>query len=155
MISSILIEALARRAKALTEGMIARTDRRPDVADYRAAFEEEIRRFGSAPVDASAPVPVQPKRASLLPSTQPSLGKGIGQTTGGTAESDADEMRRILTLIANVDDEVIHAVCGQKSEVFVSEMQHRRANGGPLCVTGRQLFFARDILSQLTEKGYV
>jgi hypothetical protein len=155
VISSILIEALARRAKELTTGMVARTKRHPDIADYRAAFEDELSRFDNAGVSTTVPEDVRPKRASLLPSTQPSLGRGLGQRTGGTAESDSAEAKRILLLLANVDGEVVASVCGQKALSFIIEMQIRRANGGVMCVTGKQVFYLRDLRDQLVEKGYV
>src|SRR5277367_5566474 len=41
------LEALARRAKALTAGMLAQTGRCPDTADYLAAFEDERHRITS------------------------------------------------------------------------------------------------------------
>src|SRR5580692_2258357 len=113
VISSILIEALARRAKELTTGMVARTKRHPDIADYRAAFEDELARFAITPE--AQPVPAPLKRASLLPSTQPSLGRGLGQRTGGTAESDSAEAERILLMIDNVDIEIIEGVCGERA----------------------------------------
>ena len=154
MISSILIEALARRAKSVTEGMISRLSI-PDVADYRAAFEDELTRFDNAGVSATVPEDVRPKRASLLPSAQPSRGSGIGQQTGGTADSDSAEAKRILTMIVDVDIDVIEGVCGERAATFIKEMRVRLSFGGPLCVTGKQIFFLRTIKDALIDRGYV
>jgi hypothetical protein len=216
MTTTILIEALARRARSLVDGMQARTGRLPDIADYRAAFEDELSKFNT-PMDSSTsafdkavekgmfkprpqraesvnspastyqcscgekfssfvdsethggraghvvglvaantkPIPV-PVRAKLVPdSDRPSLGSSIGQQTGGTARSDADEAKRILSMIENVHADVIEAVCGGKAAQFISEMQVRRWNGGPLCVTGKQLFWLRELKDKLVDKGYV
>jgi len=153
-ISPILLEALARRAKSLSDGMHSRVNRNPDIADYRAAFEDELKRFNIVPE-----APAVAMRAKLIPDSQaqpsPSLGRGLGQQTGGTAQSDADEFKRILQMIANVDGEVLEAVCGSKAASFIREMRTRMSFGGPLCVTGRQLFWGREIKDQLIEKGYV
>jgi len=168
-ISSILIEALARRAQTVAERYRNGPNTRPSVADFQTAFVDELKRFQS-PMESSTSAfdrafrgeafeqkaQSQPQRARLVPdSDRPSLGNGIGQQTGGTAQSDADEAKRILSMIENVHGEVIESVCGGKAAQFISEMQVRRRNGGPLCVTGKQLFWLRDLSQQLVEKGYV
>lgn len=151
-ISSIILEALARRAKDLTMGMQSRVQRNPDVADYVAAFEDELKRYENT--DTPADTPAQP-RAKLLSNESPSLGVGLGQCTGGTAQSDSAEASRILDMIANIDGEVIVAVCGYRAYSMVSQMRDTHRSGRVLRVTGRQLFFLREIKDQLCEKGYL
>ena len=151
MISSILIEALARRAMQVYANS---PNVEPTVPLLRKAFEEELERF-AIKADASTPTSVPAKRATLLPTAQPSLGRGLGQSTGGTAESDSAEAKRILTMIADVDIEVIEGVCGDRAATFIKEMRVRLSFGGPLCVTGKQIFFFRTIKDALIDRGYV
>src|ERR1700722_5682969 len=154
MISSILIEALARRAMQVYANS---PNVEPTVPLLRKAFEEELERFAisstARPLDAPASAPV--KRAALLPSSQPSRGSGIGQQTGGTADSDSAEAKRILTMIADVDIDVIEGVCGDRAATFIKEMRVRLSFVGPLCVTGKQIFFLTTIKDALIDRGYV
>src|ERR1700722_20190883 len=92
MISSILIEALARRAMQVYANS---PNVEPTVPLLRKAFEEEWERF-AIKADASTPPSVPAKRATLLPTAQSSLGRGLGQSTGGPADSDSAEAKRIL-----------------------------------------------------------
>jgi hypothetical protein len=150
MISSILIEALARRAMQVYANS---PNVEPTVPLLRKAFEEELERFAIS--STARPVDAPIKRASLLPSMQPSRGSGIGQQTGGTADSDSAEAKRILTMIADVDIEIIEAVCGERAASFIKEMRGRLSFGGPLCITGKQTFFFRTIKDALVDRGYV
>lgn len=166
-ISSIIIEALARRAKTLVDSSVpgAEYTYTPDVADFRAAFEDELKRFsnntgngGDAGTDttvlALAPPKSPSQRAKLIPEHQPSLGRGPGQSTGGTAASDGQEARKLLEMITPCGMTAVAEVCGANAANFVAE-QADRANAivTHFSVTGRQLFWLRDIKNQLVERG--
>jgi hypothetical protein len=150
MISFILIDALARRAMQVIVNVPS-----PTVPVLRAAFEDELRRFDNStvhtPTSATAPV-----RAKLVPDANiGSLGRGLGQTTGGTAQSDAEEVRRILKIISDVstDDIILH--CGSKASAFVADIRNAASFGPAFRVTGKQLFYAREIRDKLVYKGVV
>ena len=144
MISSILIEALARRAMQV----VSQPDT-PTVPVFRAAFEDELKRFDNA----LTPPPV---RAKLVPEPQPSLGKGIGQQTGGTAQSDGQEARTLLGMIAPCGIEVVKEICGDRAAGFVAE-QVGRSNAivTHFTVTGKQLFWLREIKDKLVDRGVI
>lgn len=155
-ISPILIEALARVANEMSNAQ----DAHPTVMEYKQAFLDELKRFEGLPVEAQYPPQSPSKRVSMMPtpkstqSTQSSLGKGLGQQTGGTAQSDADTIRDLLKRLSNVDDDVISAVCGAKAETFIRDMRGQ-AFKQLFTATGRQVFHLRDLYHQLLEKGYV
>jgi len=84
-----------------------------------------------------------------------SLGKGIGQQTGGTLSSDSAEARRILAVIEQVSIGDIEDYCGAKAAKFVYDMRQWLAETGGCMLTGKQLFFLREVKDQLVEKGII
>lgn len=154
MISSIIVDALARRARSVSRELRDNAD----VADFRAAFEDELKRFDNAPVPATSTAP----RAKLITdstSTQPSLGRGLGQQTGGTAQSDAEEAIKILRMIGSCpwDDE--DGPLSASTRRFINE-QFTKLSGLDEAaalrnykLTGKMLFWLRDAKDKLIEKG--
>jgi hypothetical protein len=140
---------------------------------FRAAFEDELKRFDNSGTHHSDKWPCEhcaaldpdymkkgpPKvnRAKLFSdlSTQPSRGVGIGQQTGGTAQSDAEEAQRILGMIlCDMDD--IEDCCGARACGIIRDLRTSLSFGKEsFRVTGKQLFALRDIHSKLIEKGLV
>jgi len=83
-----------------------------------------------------------------------SLGKGLGQQTGGTPESDTREAVRILSMIAGVSIGTIEEELGADPGRFIRDM--RAAMAFPKFeVTGKQLFYLRDLRDRLVEKGLI
>jgi hypothetical protein len=156
-ISSIIIEALARRAKSLVEGMHGRVNRDPDVADFRTAFVDELKRFeNSNPNDTATPAQVQAQVLAKFPpaNKQSSRGYGLGQQTGGTALSDGQEARRLLAMICPCGIDAVTEVCGSAAAEFVkSQSERSNAIVTHYAVTGKQLYWLRDIKDKLVERG--
>jgi hypothetical protein len=166
MISSIIIEALAGRAARLTNNMTATyASRLPTVPEFRAAFIDELKRFENVELDNSAAAPLTPKpvpvRAELLSdaATQPSRGIGLGQQTGGTAQSDVDEALRILKMIGSVgwneDDSPLDVgtrrfIGHQFARLRGCDEAYAKAN---YTLTGRMLFWLREAKDKLIERG--
>lgn len=94
------------------------------------------------------------KPVSIVPQ---SAGKGLGQQTGGNSYTDVVEATEILRLICN-GGTGIRAKCeealSQKEFTFLEEMIDRRNTMvDHLSVTGKQLFYLRDIKDKLIEAG--
>jgi hypothetical protein len=86
----------------------------------------------------------------MLPGGGKSAGKGLGQQTGGNALSDAHEARQILRLIGDTD----YANDLSKREAgFLDDMFDRALVNPEFRVTGKQLFWLRDIEDKLVERG--
>ena len=86
-----------------------------------------------------------------------SLGRGLGQQTGSESPfGDALEAQRILKIIAHVELDLIEDQCGIKASKFIRDMRCNLAFG-PLSfrVTGKQVFYLRDVRDKLVEKGIV
>jgi hypothetical protein len=84
-----------------------------------------------------------------------SLGRGIGQQTGGDEWGDALEFKRILKMIVDgCKRSEMEQVLDSKSMAFLTE-QVARANAivTHFRVTGKQLFWLRDIKDKLVERG--
>jgi hypothetical protein len=84
-----------------------------------------------------------------------SLGKGVGQQTGGDEWADSLEFKRLLKMILDgcrKDD--MQRVLDSKSMAFLEE-QVARANAmvTHFRVTGKQLFWLRDIKDKLVDRG--
>jgi hypothetical protein len=86
-----------------------------------------------------------------------SIGKGLGQQTGGGATSDADEARKLLELIEDAGGySLVLEVMGDKSANFVaSQLEARDIRRSSYYVTGKQLFWLRDIKDRLVEGGHI
>jgi len=158
MISSIIIEALARRAKSVIDNHPSmERNVGPTVPEFHAAFVDELKRFENVELDNSATVPPKPVRAKLFsdPATRPSRGVGLGQRTGGTAQSDADEAKRILKMLAPGESRQEFAeALSRKENTFLHEQM--LASLFPLySVTGKQLFWLREIKDKLIERGLI
>jgi hypothetical protein len=78
----------------------------------------------------------------------------LGQDTGKSDLENGHEARKLLKLIAPAGKEVVSKLCGAHSARFVAE-QVARSNGfvTHYCVTGKQLFWLRDIKDKLVERG--
>jgi hypothetical protein len=160
VISSVLIEALARRAMqvyAYAEG----TGVAPTVPVFRSAFTDELQRFDNSASTSTVHTPANPTahvsatRAKLIADAPSgSLGKGIGQQTGGSASSDAEEAQRILKIITNVSADSIAEHCGTNAASIITYARTGLGHNN-LYITGRQLFAMRSIKDQLIEKGIV
>ena len=157
MISSIIIEALARRAKSVIDNHPSmERNVGPTVPEFHAAFVDELKRFENVELDNSATVPPKPARAKFDLSPQPSLGKGIGQITGGNAMSDGKEAIRLLRMITPCGIDTVTEVCGANAAKFVSEQTDRsNATVTHFSVTGKQLFWLREIKDKLIERGLI
>jgi len=86
-----------------------------------------------------------------------SIGRGIGQQTGGDQWADALEFKRLLKMILdNCKRADMQRVLDAKSMTFIEE-QVERANATVthFRVTGRQLFWLRDIKDKLVERGLI
>ena len=82
--------------------------------------------------------------------------RDLGQQTGGTASSDADEARRILDMMEHTPFDDIAAYAGQKAADFIADMRESRdLYRATFAVTGKQLFFLRSVKDQLVEKGII
>lgn len=91
-----------------------------------------------------------------LPWDEKSLGKGLGQQTGGGATSDADEAMKLLKMVELAGgSELVGAILGEKSANFVDQLITQAAIYNELHVTGKQLFWLRDIKDRLVERGYI
>ncbi len=100
----------------------------------------------------------RPKRAaSMIPVTEraESAGEGLGQQTGsGSAPADGQEARKLLAMITPVGREMVELHCGSKAAKMVAEETERsNAIVTHYTVTGRQLFWLRDIKDRLVERG--
>ena len=84
-------------------------------------------------------------------------GTGLGQITGADSPlADASEARRILAIIEGADTDTIEYHCGPKAAKFVRDMRQSLMNDGiKFSVTGKQIFYLRDLRDQLVEKGIV
>ena len=82
---------------------------------------------------------------------------GLGQQTGSDSPlADAAEALRILAIIEGADTDVIEYHCGAKAAKFVWDMRQSLINDeNKFTVTGKMLFFLRDVRDQLVEKGIV
>jgi hypothetical protein len=86
-----------------------------------------------------------------------SLGRGIGQQTGGDEWADALEFKRILKIVLdNCKKDDMQRVLDQKSMKFLEEQVDRaNATVTHFRVTGKQLFWLRDIKDKLVERGLI
>jgi hypothetical protein len=86
-----------------------------------------------------------------------SLGRGIGQQTGGDEWADALEFKRLLKMIVDgCKKSDMQQTLDAKSMQFLEE-QVERANSivTHFRVTGKQLFWLRDIKDKLVERGLI
>ncbi|HXN71602.1 MAG TPA: hypothetical protein VN861_03505 [Candidatus Acidoferrales bacterium] len=146
-ISPILIEALARRAHKLADDA-ARMEGGcgPDKSKFKEAFEDELARFNT-PVDT-------PKRVSMTPTPQPSLGKGIGQVTGGTAQSDTERAITLLKMIGSCPwDEDDGPLDGRTRDFIRAQFERYEVYGVSYVVTGKQLHWLSDAKDKLVDRG--
>lgn len=79
----------------------------------------------------------------------------LGQQTGSDPYEQRHEAQRILTMIANISVEGIKESCGIKAADFVTEVRVWLAMGMQEEITGRQLFFLRDVKDKLLDKGLI
>ena len=85
-----------------------------------------------------------------------SRGRGIGQQTGGDEYGDALEAQRILKIIADVSVEDIYEHVGVRAGNLIRDMRTSLAFGvSNFRVTGKQLFFMREVKDSLIEKGLI
>ena len=85
-----------------------------------------------------------------------SLGRGIGQDTGSDEYGDSLEAQRILKIIADVSVEDIYEHVGVRAGNLIRDVRSSLAFGMPnFRVTGKQLFFMREIKDSLIEKGLI
>jgi hypothetical protein len=161
MISSILIDALARRAMQVYCASESNSTTLT-VPVFRAAFTEELQRFDNCANAVHTPTPnTAPVRAKLIsdPSAQGSLGKGVGQCTGGTAQSDAAEAYRLLRMIGSCPWDDDDGPLDTNTRRFIGEQmdklrgQDEQAARAHYRVTGKMLFWLRDAKDKLCEKG--
>lgn len=87
------------------------------------------------------------KGMSMVPG---SAGKGLGQQTGGTRCEDANEALRLLQMIARISVTRIGELCGMKAADMIERLRFEQAHGY-ISVTGRQLFFLRDIKDRVLD----
>jgi hypothetical protein len=150
VISAILIEALARRAMVV----VAHTEA-PTVPVFRAAFTDELKRFDNSNVHppASVTAHIGATRARLVPDASTEQ-RSLGQTTGGTAESDAEEARSILKMICTCSKSDCADALTCHDLAFIAE-QVDRSNDTVTHyrVSGKQLFYLRDLKSKLIDRG--
>lgn len=96
---------------------------------------------------------------SLIPNEdknkgEPSRGKELGQQTGGTADSDRDQALRIIGMIAPItgnlprDQKIL-----SDKDLFFARAQILESLFTNYSVTGKQLFWLRDIKDKLVEAG--
>lgn len=79
---------------------------------------------------------------------------GLGQDTGGNDQARSAEARRILQIIELADINVIEHHCGPKAGKFMLDIRH--GVGQPnFSVSGRQLFWLREIKDTLIDKGVI
>lgn len=81
--------------------------------------------------------------------------RNFGQTTGGTHDDNEREARTIIGLIRNVTIPEIEDACGGQSANFINGMRVYLARTHPSTVTGKQLFWLRDVKDKLIETGRV
>lgn len=91
------------------------------------------------------------KKVSLVPQ---SAGAGLGQQTGGNSLSDGREARTLLAMIAPVGRETVREIAGDRAAQFVADLvEQSNATVTHFTVTGKQLFYLRDIKDKLVDKG--
>ena len=145
-LSTIIIEALARRAHKLADDA-ARMEGGcgPDKSEFKEAFEDELARFNT-PVDT-------PKRVSMTPTPQPTRGAGIGQVTGGTAQSDAERAFTLLKMIGSCPWDEDGGPLDGRTRHFIEEQMARFQSNPASTITGKQLHWLSDAKDKLVEKG--
>lgn len=82
--------------------------------------------------------------------------RGLGQTTGGTRSSDAAEAAEIIKMLCSKSgmESAVREYCGEKAVKFVHEqVESYNAHVTHFSVSGKQLFFLRDIKDKLIEAG--
>jgi hypothetical protein len=81
----------------------------------------------------------------------------LGQCTGSESPlGDSLEAQRILKIIAHADLDIIEHHCGERASDFIRDMREKSAHGiDSFKVTGKQIFFLRDLRDQLLEKGLI
>lgn len=79
--------------------------------------------------------------------------RGMGQTTGGTHNSDRDEAVSILQLMAHCSIDQIEQVAGERAGDFVTDLRVELSLGAELLISGKRLFWLRDIKDKLIERG--
>lgn len=84
-----------------------------------------------------------------------SIGRGIGQQTGGDEYADTSEFRRILKMILEGCKKIdMQRVLDAKSMEFLEDSVSRsNATVTHFRVTGKQLFWLRDIKDKLIDRG--
>jgi len=82
--------------------------------------------------------------------------KSIGQDTGKSFLDNGREAREILGMLCSQDGirEAVTEYCGERAANFVEqEVERSNATVTHYSVTGKQLFWLRDIKDKLIEKG--
>ena len=83
-----------------------------------------------------------------------SIGKGIGQQTGNDEWADSLEFKRLLNMVLECPKADMQRVLDSRSIVFLEDQVNRvNAVVSHLRVTGKQLFWLRDIKDKLVERG--
>lgn len=98
----------------------------------------------------------KPVTAKLLGSS----GRGLGQQTGGSAATDRDEAMKLLGMMHQVDlnDKKVIRCLSPTDHDFLDELMDRYENFYTRdfgVITGRQLFWLRDIKDKLVSAGLV
>jgi hypothetical protein len=76
---------------------------------------------------------------------------GLGQDTGGDWESRAREAHKImLFLVEFIGDDRLSI----KEQMFIQSVRDRQQRTGRATVSGKQLFWLRDILDKVTQRGW-
>jgi hypothetical protein len=83
-----------------------------------------------------------------------SIGRGLGQQTGNDEWADALEYKRLLAMILGCPKADMQRVLDPKSMAFIEQEVNRvNATITHFRVTGKQLFWVRDIKDKLVERG--
>lgn len=88
------------------------------------------------------------RRATLIPG---SAGAGLGQCTGGTLEMDREEAVRILKMIKDTNWAAPppDGVLNMGERAFIANILAGSRDAANFTVTGKQLFWLRDIKDKL------
>ena len=81
-----------------------------------------------------------------------SAGKGLGQQTGGSATMDTAEAGKIMSMIDPIDELALADTLSEKEFKFIHDIRVSIAFGS---VTGKQLFWLRDIKDKLVDAGVI
>lgn len=91
------------------------------------------------------------RRTSMIPQ---SAGAGLGQQTGGNVDSDTREALTLLKMIGSCPWDEDDSGIGLRARIFLHEQYEREGRDkGAYKVTGKQLFWLRDIKDKLVERG--